>query len=326
LIGSGCIQNRCVRPLLTPFEQLVASVILALQFIFAHQDKMKGIILAGGSGTRLHPLTVAMSKQLMPVYDKPMIYYPLSVLMTAGIREILIISTPHDLPHFKKLLGDGSSIGCEFHYAEQPKPDGLAQAFIIGEDFIGKEKVALILGDNIFFSSNLKQLLMQSSEPEGGIVFAYHVSDPERYGVVDFDEDNTVLSIEEKPTNPKSNFAVPGLYFYDNDVVGIAKNLEPSPRGELEITDVNKVYLKNNKLKVGVMDRGTAWLDTGTFESLMQASNFVQTIEKRQGLKIGCIEEIAWQNGFINAKQLAVLAKPLEKSGYGTYLNNLIKE
>ena len=325
MIGFGFTQNRRVRPLLTPFEQLGTSIILALQFIFAHQDKMKGIILAGGSGTRLHPLTVAMSKQLMPVYDKPMIYYPLSVLMTAGIREILIISTPHGLPHFKKLLGDGSSIGCEFHYAEQPKPEGLAQAFIIGEDFIGKEKVALILGDNIFFSSNLKQLLMQSSEPDGGIVFAYHVSDPERYGVVDFDEDNTVLSIEEKPINPKSNFAVPGLYFYDNDVVAIAKNLEPSPRGELEITDVNKVYLKNNKLKVGVMDRGTAWLDTGTFESLMQASNFVQTIEKRQGLKIGCIEEIAWHNGFINSKQLAVLAQPLEKSGYGIYLNNLIK-
>jgi len=286
---------------------------------------MKGIILAGGSGTRLHPLTLAMSKQLMPVYDKPMIYYPLSVLMTAGIKDILIISTPHDLPHFKKLLGDGKNMGCNFQYAEQPNPEGLAQAFIIGEDFIGDDKVALILGDNIFFSSNLKELLQNSSEPDGGIVFAYHVSDPERYGVVDFDENNQVLSIEEKPEKPKSNFAVPGLYFYDNDVVSIAKNLDPSPRGELEITDVNRVYLERGKLKVGVMDRGTAWLDTGTFESLMQASNFVQTIEQRQGLKIGCIEEIAWQNGFISSEQLAILAKPLEKSGYGVYLNNLIK-
>jgi len=274
---------------------------------------MKGIILAGGSGTRLHPLTLAMSKQLMPVYDKPMIYYPLSVLMTAGIKDILIISTPHDLPHFKKLLGDGKNMGCNFQYAEQPNPEGLAQAFIIGEDFIGDDKVALILGDNIFFSSNLKELLQNSSEPDGGIVFAYHVSDPERYGVVDFDENNQVLSIEEKPEKPKSNFAVPGLYFYDNDVVSIAKNLDPSPRGELEITDVNRVYLERGKLKVGVMDRGTAWLDTGTFESLMQASNFVQTIEQRQGLKIGCIEEIAWQNGFISSEQLAILAKPLEK-------------
>jgi len=254
-----------------------------------------------------------------------MIYYPLSVLMTAGIKDILIISTPHDLPHFKKLLGDGKNMGCNFQYAEQPNPEGLAQAFIIGEDFIGDDKVALILGDNIFFSSNLKELLQNSSEPDGGIVFAYHVSDPERYGVVDFDENNQVLSIEEKPEKPKSNFAVPGLYFYDNDVVSIAKNLDPSPRGELEITDVNRVYLERGKLKVGVMDRGTAWLDTGTFESLMQASNFVQTIEQRQGLKIGCIEEIAWQNGFISSEQLAILAKPLEKSGYGVYLNNLIK-
>jgi glucose-1-phosphate thymidylyltransferase len=286
---------------------------------------MKGIILAGGSGTRLHPLTLAMSKQMMPVYDKPMIYYPLSTLMTAGINEILIISTPHDLPNFKKLLGDGSNIGCQFSYAEQAIPNGLAQAFVIGEEFIGSDNVALVLGDNIFFGSNMDELLKSNTNPVGGVVFAYHVSDPERYGVVEFDADLKAISIEEKPVHPKSNYAVPGLYFYDNSVVEIAKNIKPSARGEYEITDVNKAYLEKGNLKVGILSRGTAWLDTGTFNSLMQAGQFVQVIEERQGLKVGCIEEIAWRQGFISEQQLKDLAEPLKKSGYGEYLLGLLK-
>ncbi len=281
---------------------------------------MKGIILAGGSGTRLHPLTLGVSKQLMPVYDKPMIYYPLSVLMMAGINEILVISTPHDLPSFERLLGDGARLGCKFTYAEQKVPNGLAQAFVIGEKFIGKDKVALILGDNIFYGTGLGRFLRQYTNPDGGVVFAYHVSDPERYGVVEFDKKGKAITIEEKPRQPKSNYAVPGLYFYDNSVVKVAKELKPSVRGEYEITDVNRQYLAAGKLKVGILDRGTAWLDTGTFASLMQAGNFVQVIEDRQGLKIGCIEEIAYRMGFINKAQLKKIAEPLLKSGYGKYL------
>jgi len=287
---------------------------------------MKGIILAGGSGTRLHPITYAISKQIMPVYDKPMIYYPLSTLLLAGIREILIISTPHDLPQFKRLLGDGTQLGLKFSYAEQPLPNGLAQAFVIGAEFIGKDSVALVLGDNIFYGAGLGEQLAKNTQPSGGIVYAYHVSDPERYGVVEFDHDKKVISIEEKPARPKSNYAVPGLYFYDNEVVGIARDLKPSPRGEYEITDVNKEYLRRGRLKVSILDRGTAWLDTGTFDSLMQASQFVQVIEQRQGIKIACIEEIAFRKGFIGKKDLEAMAQPLLKSGYGEYLMNVINE
>ncbi|MDR3681754.1 MAG: glucose-1-phosphate thymidylyltransferase RfbA [Flavipsychrobacter sp.] len=285
---------------------------------------MKGIILAGGSGTRLYPLTIAVSKQLMPVYDKPMIYYPLSTLLLAGIREILIITTPDDQAGFKKLLGDGSSIGCSFEYVIQPSPDGLAQAFILGADFIGNSPAALVLGDNIFHGSGMGTMLKSKSNPDGAVVFAYQVHDPERYGVVEFDKSFKALSIEEKPVKPKSNYAVPGLYFYDNNVVDYAKNMKPSPRGELEITDINKIYLENNKLEVGVLDRGTAWLDTGTFDSLIQAGQFIEVIEKRQGLKIGCIEEIAYRNGWIGDEQMEKLATTYKKSGYGDYLKNLI--
>lgn len=286
---------------------------------------MKGIILAGGSGTRLHPLTLAVSKQLMPVYDKPMIYYPLSTLMLAGINDILLISTPQDLPNFQKLLGDGTQIGCRISYKAQPSPDGLAQAFLLGEDFIGQDKVALILGDNIFYGSGMSKLLQGCADPDGGVIFAYPVQDPERYGVVEFNATQEVISIEEKPTAPKSNYAIPGLYFYDNEVVRIAKNIQPSARGELEITDINKEYLRRGKLKVGVFDRGTAWLDTGTIQSLMQAGQFIQVIEERQGMKIGAIEEVAYRMGYIDGDQLLQLAEPLVKSGYGEYLKRIVQ-
>ena len=286
---------------------------------------MKGIILAGGSGTRLYPISIAISKQLMPVYDKPMIYYPLSILMMAGIKDILIISTPHDQASFQHLLGDGKNLGCNFSFAKQEIPNGLAQAFVIGEEFVGNNKVALILGDNIFYGAGLQQLLQENNDPDGGMVFAYHVSDPERYGVVEFDENRVAISIEEKPQQPKSNFAVPGLYFYDNSVIDVAKNIQPSARGEYEITDVNKHYLAESKLKVGILGRGTAWLDTGTFSSLLQAGQFVQVVEERQGLKIGCIEEVAYNKGFIDKEGLRTIAEPLLKSGYGQYLLNIIE-
>ena len=286
---------------------------------------MKGIVLAGGSGTRLHPITLAMSKQLMPIYDKPMIYYPISTLMQAGINEILIISTPHDLPHFERLLGDGSNLGCRFEYVVQHVPNGLAQAFVLGADFIGHDKAALILGDNIFYGADFEENLIKNNNPDGGIVFAYHVSDPERYGVVEFDKEMNAVSIEEKPSQPKSNYAVPGLYFYDNSVVDVAAHIKPSKRGEYEITDVNRYYLEQKKLKVSKMARGTAWLDTGTFKSLIDATQFVQVIEERQGQKIGCMEEVAYRMGFINGEQLEKVAQPLLKSGYGQYLINLLK-
>ncbi|MBQ0768117.1 MAG: glucose-1-phosphate thymidylyltransferase RfbA [Bizionia sp.] len=287
---------------------------------------MKGIVLAGGSGTRLHPLTLAVSKQLMPIYDKPMIYYPLSTLMWSGIKEILIISTPQDLPLFEKLLGDGTQYGCRFEYAVQEHPNGLAEAFIIGEDFIGNDKVALILGDNIFYGTGLEKLLQANNDPDGGIIYAYHVLDPERYGVAEFNKEGQVISIEEKPIKPKSNYAVPGIYFYDNSVIGIAKNIKPSHRGELEITDINKAYLEQGKLTVSVLDKGTAWLDTGTFSSLMQASQFVQVIEERQGLKIGALEEVAYKMGYINKEEFKTLIQPLIKSGYGKHLLGILEQ